>query len=99
MKTIKTEYPKKYRKKPVVIEALKYDGSDDSKRVIIKWLMNSETPAILRGYQSSILKIKTLEGDHIVSKGDFVIKGVKGEFYPCKPEIFNCTYDEIDNEH
>ena len=39
--------------------------------------------------------IKTLEGDHICAEGDFIIKGVNGEFYPCKPDIFEKTYEEV----
>lgn len=39
------------------------------------------------------MRIHTLEGDHVCSEGDFIIKGVKGEFYPCKPDIFEATYE------
>ena len=42
------------------------------------------------------MKIHTLEGDHEVSKGDFIIKGIKGEYYPCKPDIFEETYEPVD---
>jgi len=62
--------PKKYRKKPVVIEA----------------------------FQTAVeLKIETLEGTMTASPGDYVITGVKGEKYPCKPDIFEATYDEVGN--
>ena len=42
------------------------------------------------------MKIKTLEGDMIASEGDYIIKGISGEFYPCKPDIFKATYEEVE---
>jgi hypothetical protein len=78
----------KFRKKPVVIEAMQWDGSDESTDKIVDF-MNG------RGIlcQPSHLEIQTLEGSHIASIGDWIIKGVKGEFYPCKPDIFEATYE------
>lgn len=78
---------KKYRKKPVVIEAIQWNGSnfkeikDFCKKSIIDQNLN--------------LLIETLEGDHYAKEGDYIIKGVNGEFYPCKPDIFEKTYDEV----
>ena len=78
-----------YVKKPVTVHAIQYDGSPDSANVIYRMLNGSRTPA----YKTECnLYIKTLEGDHTVSAGDFVIIGVKGEAYPCKPDIFELTY-------
>lgn len=83
---------KQYRKKPVVIDAVKYHGSSAEERLIIEWLRGSSTPAeVIDG----VLIIKTLEGNMTVSVGDFVIRGIKGEAYPCKPDIFLALYDGI----
>lgn len=82
---------KKYKKKPVVIEAIKYDGTHESFCEIQEWCSTIDvTP-----YRDRKLRIPTLEGFHDASIGDWIIKGVKGEFYPCKPDIFEMTYDEI----
>lgn len=79
---------KKYRKKPVVIEALKWDG--DNKSDICKFIGKDVGHLFLNGN----LYIETLEGAHHASVGDYIIKGVQGEFYPCKPDIFESTYEE-----
>lgn len=54
-----------------------------------------DTPGIWIRPEDGGLMIRTLEGDHHVSPGDWVIQGVKGEFYPCKPDIFEVTYDRV----
>lgn len=82
----------KYRKKPVVIEAIQYTGNnyEEIRDFVGKILKVTHiTPYIPK------LIIETLEGDHIVSVNDFVIKGVHGEFYACKPDIFRETYEEV----
>lgn len=76
-----------YRKKPVTIQALKWDGSNADE--IIKF---TEGAAKKKGKG---LVIATLEGDHKATKGDIIIRGVQGEFYPCKPDIFAETYDDL----
>lgn len=84
----------KFRKKPVVIEAVQWEATAESWDKIlamgdIKWtggVMGTDT-----------FTIHTLEGDHLARKGDWIIKGVKGEFYPCKPDIFEKTYDYYDD--
>jgi hypothetical protein len=81
---------KQYRKKPVVINALQFDGKN--------WEAIGEfvgQQAECRGKE--VLVIKTLEGDMLANVGDWIIKGVKGEFYPCKPDIFAATYDIENN--
>lgn len=83
---------KKYQKKPVVIEAVQWDGTDKSLGEIVYW-MDSEVMNLDDGK----LGIETLEGIMEAFVGDFIIKGIKGEFYPCKPDIFEKTYDEVDN--
>lgn len=80
----------KYRKKPVEIYALKF--------VPEKW-DGSAPPEFHEAVEidfQGIATIKTLEGTHLVTSGDFVIRGVKGEFYPCKPDIFEMTYEKVE---
>lgn len=82
----------KYRKKPVVIEAFKWTGGLDPEWIVeaIKkgevWFKNIGTPDVQ-------CCIETLEGTMAASVGDYIIKGIKGELYPCKPDIFETTYD------
>ena len=85
-----------YRNKPVVIEAIQYTGKNDFE--IGKWSNNLVYPSpVLEPDESnpdgSYLQIKTLEGVMTAIVGDYIIKDVKGEFYPCKPDIFEQTYD------
>jgi hypothetical protein len=82
--------PRQYRKKPVVIEAF---GPLDGHNIqdIADWSGGR------RAYAApSPLIIDTLEGAMSVGEGDYVIKGVHGEFYPCKPDIFEATYENVD---
>ena len=81
----------KYRKKPVEIEALKWTGENLIE--IIDFIRNSN--GFKYDNKKGTLIIATLEGEHIASIGDFIIRGVKGEFYPCKPDIFEMTYEKI----
>ena len=86
----------KYRKKPVVIEALQFDGSGKSVAHIsyhfgaddLKWdVVNKQ------------LRVQTLEGTLTADVGDWIIRGIKGELYPCKPDIFEATYERVDDAH
>jgi hypothetical protein len=79
-----------YRKKPVAIEAIQQNGN--TIELIKEWLGDS-----FDYYHSTTgtLYIKTLEGVMRGSTGDYIIKGVKGEFYPCKPDIFEATYEKV----
>lgn len=79
-----------FRKKPVVIEAWEWTAKMDSGH-------ESWPPIPVSRIDGGPPIIKTLEGDLKVSIGDWIIKGVKGEFYPCKPDIFEKTYDRVDN--
>jgi hypothetical protein len=85
----------KFRKKPVVIEAMRFDGSNanDISAFMGKEirLLGDDNPDA----QERRLLIDTLEGQMIASYHDWIIKGVKGEFYPCKPDIFEATYEPI----
>lgn len=79
---------KKYRKKPVVIEAIKY--TKENYRECVDFCDES----FYSCFNDDIV-IETLEGKHRASLGDYIIKGVKGEVYPCKPDIFEMTYEEV----
>lgn len=86
---------KKYKKKPVIIEAMLFDGSFESAKKILQW--NKKTKANIN-YNENCLLIHTLEGTMTANIGDYVIKGIQGEFYPCKPDIFHQTYELVDDE-
>ena len=73
----------KFRKKPVVIEA-------------VQWFKMGDHPAVKQGKHTDRIFIETLEGDHLVTPGDWIITGVKGEHYPCKPDIFEMTYESAE---
>lgn len=89
----------KWRKKPVVIEAFRWTGDihqeEDPVWVVaainagIVSFVNNGTPVVK-------MVIKTLEGPHLANRGDYIIRGVKGEIYPCKPDIFNDTYEAVE---
>lgn len=91
----------KYRKKPVVIEAMRYPGVEvDTVGCLLEfedWI-NPRAKKIGRyplKYKGQSLIIPTLEGDHEAQPGDWIIQGVKGELYPCKPDIFEATYEPV----
>lgn len=83
----------KYRKKPIVIDAVQWNGK------------NLEDVAMLGGareyeqdFLGTDLLIRTLEGDMTATKGDWIIKGINGELYPCKPDIFEKTYEPVTDQ-
>ena len=76
-----------YRKRPVTVEALFYDGRND--RDLLGFVGSKDLSFDSDGHP----QIKTLEGTMAVRPGDYVIRGVKGEFYPCKGDIFGQTYE------
>jgi len=104
----------KYRKKPVVIEAFKYDGP----KCLITMIKGNKLPCFIsKALESGDLKlivetetsdlkftvrekliIETLEGVMAASVGDYIIQGVNGELYPCKPDIFEKTYEKVEVE-
>jgi hypothetical protein len=90
----------KYRKKPVEIEAIKWTGENLSEIIDFTGLHESVRNWDWRDYEAYVkengLKIFTLEGSHMATVGDMIIRGVAGEFYPCKPDIFKATYDKVD---
>ena len=82
----------KATKKPVTIECVKWDGEN------LEEIKNFCGTSYIGGAKDDDKKlvISTLEGDMLTSVGDLIIKGVKGEFYPCKPDIFEQTYDIVE---
>lgn len=96
----------KYRKKPVVIEAFQYDG--DLRGIngyyVPEWAIKAFEDGVMHFGALKLdgplceLFIDTLEGTHHVSVGDYIIQGVNGELYPCKPDIFEKTYEQIESE-
>lgn len=76
-----------YRKKPVVVEAVQWTGENRAE------MCEFIDPEVFEIIPRVGLVIHTLEGDHHASPGDYIIKGVNGEFYPCKPDIFAKTYE------
>lgn len=105
---------KKYRKKPVEIEAMPFDGTNADRHAVFCWIERNtlgsydtnardekgdRIPAPESGVsidaETGQMVIATLEGEMSVSLGDYVIRGVQGEFYPVKPEIFTATYEEV----
>ena len=95
----------RYRKKPVEIEAVQWTG--ENRQEIFEFLAGPR-PATTETYESNCyidhsrveggLVIITLEGEHVASIGDYIIRGVQGEYYPCKPDIFQQTYDVVNGD-
>lgn len=97
----------KYRKKPVVIEAFQYDGGlkdSDGNYYVPEWAVKAFEDGVIHFGSLKFdehlceLFIDTLEGTHHASVGDYIIRGVNGELYPCKPDIFNMTYEAVEEE-
>ncbi len=97
----------KFRKKPVVIDAVRWTGANVEQitefiagtKLELAQSDGSQRQCIARfdfTVKPSALVIPTLEGDHTALAGDWIIRGIKGEFYPCKPDIFEATYDAVD---
>jgi hypothetical protein len=83
--------PKFYKKKPVVIEAVQWDGKNKSEIISFCNSCYFTSYGVVKD-----LFIDTLEGDMQATVGDYIIKGVEGEFYPCKPKIFELTYEIVE---
>lgn len=92
----------KFRKKPVVIEAVQWDGTTQKWGEIYQFCTADDGVSVLTGPhpigdETPLLRasITTREGTMFAEPGDWIIRGVKGEFYPCKPDIFAATYDPV----
>jgi len=92
-----------YRKKPVIVEAHQLPLTGSAPDELIKFLQQIDGGSFVEdgsfltsGFGMSFA-IPTLEGTMLASPGDFIIKGVQGEFYPCKPDIFHETYEDFNN--
>ena len=87
----------KYRKKPVVVEAFRWTG-DQEQTEEPSWILDAIKKGVATvaypGTTVCCLEIETLEGTHTATRGDYIIQGVKGEIYPCKPDIFELTYEK-----
>jgi len=79
----------KYKKKPIVIDAIQYTGDNKCE------IMNFTEGQALKNTGYDHLIILTIEGNHKADVGDWIIKGIRGEFYPCKPDIFEMTYEVV----
>ena len=95
-------HAQKYCKKPVTIEAMQWDGTATGATAIIDWVLEHDVSAIYwapreweLGIDTPYIQIDTLEGYILASPGDYVIKGVQGKFYPCRPDIFAKTYEAV----
>lgn len=81
--------PNKYRKRPVVVEAIQWTGKN------YKDILEFAGKKIVHYFQGvEVLMVRTLEGDMFASRGDYIVKGIRGEVYPCKPDVFQETYEE-----
>lgn len=99
----------KYKKKPVIIEAIQLKGDSKTIKECLEFMGQSvnEDLTIERNkfedycviVNEKGMKISTLEGEMTASINDYIIKGIKGEFYPCKPDIFEQTYEQADNKN
>ena len=110
--TMNTNRIRQYRKRPVIINACQWDGTLDSATKIINWILDSGQSAYLHCdpdicsidiklvsadvSDTHTIAIDTLEGDMHASKHDFIIQGIIGEFYSCKPDVFVETYESVD---
>lgn len=97
----------KFRKKPVVVEAFQFDGdlmNSDGEYYVPDWAVNAFLNDILL-YDSPInsnetpyeLYVQTLEGRMLANVGDYIIQGINGELYPCKSDIFEKTYEKVED--
>jgi len=88
-----------FRKKPVVIEAVQWDGTFMVAAEIVRWAGAHTRPdpnPVSMTTGNGVIYIDTLEGQMRCNEGDWIIRGVKGEFYPCKNDIFSATYEPVE---
>lgn len=92
----------RYRKKPVVIEAIHaqaiisaYNNGGHEYEDLPQWVIDAYESGVIVAITTQHFTIATLEGDHLALPTDMVIRGVQGELYPCKPDIFSATYEPV----
>ena len=90
--------PERWTKKPVTIEAMLFDGTDMTARTIESWSAGAVAMSKPWKVNYGFMDIETLEGTMTANTGDWIIRGVQGEFYPCKPDIFKATYEPATEE-
>jgi hypothetical protein len=83
----------KFRKLPVVVDAFKWTGGPDQEEDP-EWIIEAIRKDDVWFYEGHMV-IRTLEGDHFARVGDYIIRGIHGEIYPCKPDIFLATYEPV----
>jgi hypothetical protein len=83
----------KYRKKPVVVEAIQWDGFESTYRKINQWSFGN----VQQSLRDRTLIVQTKEGIMKANPMDWIIKGIADEFYPCKPDIFDATYEKVED--
>lgn len=96
----------KYRKRPIEIEAWQWNGKLlDRCGDLPQWLRDAKENCDLiqcidlENIENFVIEIETLEGTHVARPGDYIIRGIQGELYPCKPDIFEQTYEEVEEEN
>ena len=87
----------RFRKKPVEVDAIQYQREENI-MTVQDFFGDGDGREFIYLPEKNEYAIRTLEGDMVVSNGDWIILGVKGEYYPCKPDIFVATYEEIIQE-
>lgn len=85
----------KYRKKPVVIDAIQFNGI--MTKELKSFLKEANYVFVISGIGGCYIELKTLEGTMRADIGDYIIRGVNGEYYPCKPDIFEKTYEKVED--
>jgi len=93
MREIKT-----YRKRPIEIKAIQWDGTAETTDAIMAWNSKIGLRTSTVHLFPAHLVIPTLEGEMIANVGDYIIRGIQGEFYPCKSDIFDASYEEVTND-
>lgn len=89
----------KFRKKPVVIEAMRWMGRAEGATPVVDWILSGGGTARYHNSTRVLgehIAVDTLEGTMRTEPGDWIIRGVQDEFYPCKPDIFDATYEPVD---
>ncbi|WP_419833721.1 hypothetical protein [Endozoicomonas atrinae] len=85
---------KRFKKKPVIIDAVQWNGDDDLAVLIAtEWMDDKSKETLITHDGNDSLFIETLEGEMEAKVGDWIIRGVAGELYPCKPDIFEAIYE------